>query len=133
MPVNSINDIHGFCQVLLASGLIGKTALSEVLSGFRSPGPRDSTCRETLTAFTNHLVALGIITSWQCGKLCNGQYKGFFMDGYKLVDHLGDDNCCNRYLVEDRSGKHVVLCVVPPLIAQMKDGKLEYWIENLDS
>lgn len=32
--------------------------------------------------------------------------------------HVGDDDSGNRYLVEDRSGKHVVLCEVPPLIAK---------------
>lgn len=135
MPVRKpISDINRFCQVLLASGLVSDIVLSDVRAAFHSKATRDSMHGATLTAFAADLVARGIITSWQCGKLRRGQYKGFFFEGYKLLGHLGDDDRCNRYLAEDcRTAKCVVLCVIPPLIAPMKDRHLEYWVEDYDS
>lgn len=127
-----VHDIHGFCQSLLASGLVSESLLDKILADFRSQAS-DSRYGVTLTAFTTHLVSKGVITCWQYSKLRNGQYRGFFMDEYKLVDYLGDDDRCNRYLVEDtRTAKCAVLCVVPPSIAPMDAGKCPYWIEEFD-
>ncbi len=131
MTEKPICDADGFSRVLLASGLVDETELAAIVADFRSHAARDPKYGASLTAFTTYLVAKGIITCWQCAKLRNGQYKGFFLDGYKMLDHLRDDERCNRYLVEDsRTGQCVVLCVVPTSISPQKTGNLDYWIEE---
>jgi len=126
-----INDIDGFCRILAASGLVGGDWIASALADFRAHAARDSKYGASFTAFTKYLVANGIVTCWQCAKLRNGQYKGFFLDGYKLLDHIGADPSCSRYLAEDsRTGQCVVLCFKPLSVAPLRNGNPQYWVED---
>ncbi len=53
-----------------------------------------------LDIVAEHLVASGLITKWQCEKLRNGKYKGFFLGKYKLLGHLGSGGMSSVYLAE---------------------------------
>lgn len=129
-----INDIQGFCRVLAASGLIAGDSIAAILADFRAPAAHDAKYGASFTAFTRYLVANGIVTCWQYAKLRNGQYQGFFLDGYKILDHIGADSGCSRFLTEDtRTAQSVVLCVKPPSVAPLTNGNPEYWIEDFAS
>lgn len=48
----------------------------------------------------DHLVAIGLLTDWQCAKLLDGKHKGFFLGKYKLLDHIGTGGMSSVYLAE---------------------------------
>ncbi len=52
---------------------------------------------------TAHLIESGIITSWHAEKLLAGKYKGFFLDKYKLLGHLGTGGMSSVYLAESKN------------------------------
>ena len=125
-----LNDIDGFCRVLAASGLVSGDSIAAILVDFRAHSAQDTKYGASFTAFMKYLVANGIVTCWQCAKLRNGQYQGFFLDGYRILDSIGADPGCSRFLAEDsRSAQCVVLCVKPPSVAPLKNGHPEYWVE----
>lgn len=50
-----------------------------------------------------HLIETGLITQWHADKLLAGKYKGFFLDKYKLLGHLGSGGMSSVYLAESKS------------------------------
>ncbi len=48
----------------------------------------------------------GIVTRWQCEKLLQGKYKGFFLGNHKLLGHLGSGGMSSVYLAEHMVMKH---------------------------
>jgi hypothetical protein len=126
-----IFTLDDFCRVLTASGLLAGQSLSRILADFHADADDRAKRQAPLTAFTSYLVAAGILTCWQIAKLRSGQYKGFFLDGYRIEDHLGEDVSHSRYLAQDMNlRRYAVLCIRPPAIAPLKDGNPEYWVEE---
>src|SRR5689334_16243670 len=118
MGSNTSNDIDEFCRLLGASGLLPPQSIDVALASFRAGNSSAAKYGISLTGFTRFLVMHDILSCWQIAKLRSGQYKGFFLEGNKLVDSLGDDGRCSRYLAEVVStAELVVVCVVPPTIA----------------
>ena len=61
-----------------------------------------------------HLIESGIITQWHADKLTKGKYKGFFLDKYKLLGHLGTGGMSSVYLAESKStGQKRAIKVLP--------------------
>lgn len=61
-----------------------------------------------------HLIQSGIITQWHADKLTVGKYKGFFLDKYKLLGHLGTGGMSSVYLAESKStGQKRAIKVLP--------------------
>ncbi len=61
-----------------------------------------------------HLIESGIITQWHADKLTAGKYKGFFLDKYKLLGHLGTGGMSSVYLAESKStGQKRAIKVLP--------------------
>jgi len=50
-----------------------------------------------------HLIESELITQWHADKLLAGKYKGFFLDKYKLLGHLGSGGMSSVYLAESKS------------------------------
>jgi len=46
------------------------------------------------------LVEFGLLTDWQCRKLLEGRWKGFFLGKYKLTRHLAVGRTTSIYLAE---------------------------------
>lgn len=46
------------------------------------------------------LVEAQLLTHWQCARLFERRYKGFFLGRYKLLDHLGTGGMSSVYLAE---------------------------------
>ncbi len=131
--VYQISDIQGFCRVLVASAMVSEDSIAAILANFREDYSRSSKYGASLTAFTSYLVANDLLTCWQVEMLRHGKCKGFFLDGYKIMDWVGHDATFVRYLAEDtRSQERVFLCVKPPSNVPLKDGQSEYWIEAFD-
>lgn len=42
----------------------------------------------------------GLVTRWQCEKILQGKYKGFFLGKHKLLGHLGSGGMSSVYLAE---------------------------------
>lgn len=90
-----------FLGLIVASGLLG---LPQVVDAINESGARD------VAALGKHLIATKLLTVWQCNKLRDGRYKGFFLDNYKLLDILSIDE--RRYLAENTETGDVVELVV---------------------
>jgi hypothetical protein len=79
-----------------------------------------------LTDLTNWLASRGLLTAWQLVNLCHGRWNGFFLDDYKLLDHLEVGEDCSYFLAEEvATGHRVALRVTPANLAAMP-GKVEY-------
>ncbi len=57
-------------------------------------------------AVCKELEDAGIVTRWQCEKLLQGKYKGFFLGNHKLLGHLGSGGMSSVYLAEHMVMKH---------------------------
>lgn len=126
-PAQNLED---FLRLLRGSQLLDDAVVELALDGFRGTnvvnGPTDDG-----RAFASYLVVHGYLTCWQCRKLRDGRFKGFFLDNYELRDHLevGDTN--SRFVAEDtRTGKTVILAVTPPTIVPPEDGRPHYTVED---
>ena len=106
------DDMDIFLRSIRSSRLINETRLERLASEFRKS--EVATGRLAVALFASILVEKGELTCWQCAKLRNGQFNGFFCDEFKLVDCMGYDRERNYYLAElVNSGRRVVLAFRP--------------------
>ena len=118
-------DADKFLKVLLASGLLNADEVRHACAGLNL----DSADEDALELLCSHLVCHGWLTKWQCDKLRDGKYKGFFHEDYKLIGHLGVDGNTNTYLAEKvRSGQWVGLRVTP---LSAGGGAIQYEVVDL--
>lgn len=89
--------VEQFLDLIRRSQLIEAEQLQKVLQELRA-GNNPSTL--SAEALSEKLVAEGLLTRWQCSKLREGRYKGFFLGKYKLLDHLGSGGMSSVYLAE---------------------------------
>ncbi len=87
-------------KLLEKSGIAEQELLKESLGNLSEKvGDRAVGTKE----LTKHLIESGIITSWHADKLLAGKYKGFFLDKYKLLGHLGTGGMSSVYLAESKN------------------------------
>ena len=84
-----------FYEVLSRSQILSSKQLAAVEKQIRQT--RNSTSTHQLVT---RLIDRGWVTKWQSEKLLRGRYKGFFLDKYKLTDHLGTGGMSTVYLAE---------------------------------
>ncbi|MGN6544367.1 MAG: hypothetical protein ACTHK7_04920 [Aureliella sp.] len=97
--------------------------------------PWTDRCGETIDArcVASLMMNAGLLTAWQADLLLRGKWKGFFVDRYCLLNHLGTDNVrgTKTFSALDRdSGARVILEIVPPSRARTKDGGLFYVVRK---
>ena len=99
-----------FAALVVKSGLRNAAELRVAFTAFRSesPTPHEDALAE-LEAFCDHLVKRDVLTRWQCEMLLKGRYKGFFMDTFKLLRHVGYEGNWSSYAAEN---VHTKRCVV---------------------
>ena len=61
---------------------------------------------EDPVAICKELEEAGLVTRWQCEKILQGKYKGFFLGNHKLLGHLGSGGMSSVYLAEHLVMKH---------------------------
>ncbi len=128
------NSIAGFSRLLIDSGLISNGVLRSLTNDFQARVAQGSRRSATLTQFTDYLIASGFLTCWQCAKLREGRWKGFFLESYKILEFLGCDEKCGRYLAERTlDGHRVVLAVTPWNVARGANGEQLFTVEDFDS
>jgi len=91
-------SVDTFLDLVRRSGLIDEDQLQRLLAQLseRAEGhPLDDP-----DALAEQLVQDGLLTRWQCQKLREGRYKGFFLGKYKLLDHLGTGGMSSVFLAE---------------------------------
>ena len=100
------SETDKFVVTLLKSGLLDKLC---VLDARRAVKAKTESSTE-LENLCSHLVSNGLITQWQCDKLRVGKHRGFFVDEYKIVDHIGKDYVSTTYMaVNIKSGERIGL------------------------
>jgi len=110
-------SLERFSALVVASGLVESTAIAALQNCFTG---------ETAREFGDYLVANEALTRWQADMICEGKYKGFIFEGYKLLDHIGPQENTNRYRAMNlRDGKIVLLSVAQ----RSTDGKRAYTVE----
>jgi len=105
--------IDRFVELIVRSGLATQEQVTELTNQFQTT--RQSTKNSTdIAAFCTFLVANDLLTAWQCGKLREGKFKGFFLDDYMLLDRFPHDENFGYYLARDiKDGKLARLTVTP--------------------
>jgi serine/threonine-protein kinase len=97
--------------LLEKSGIVDEEDLQETLQPVSEKIDADSIDAQQLST---HLIDSGIITQWHASKLLAGKYKGFFLDKYKLLGHLGTGGMSSVYLAEARNtGQKRAIKVLP--------------------
>lgn len=92
-------------DMIINSNLLAPDMVRSLLAAFEA-----TSAGASAAAFASFLVAQDALTQWQCSKLCNGQYKGFLLDHYRLDAHVSSDATHSRYAATDmRSQQRVIL------------------------
>jgi len=117
-----------FVRDLASSGLIAADELDRQLRDFRDRPDANPPPASELTNFGSWLANRGLITGWQYMKLCDGKWKGFFLDGYKLFGHLDTDDAYSYYsAVHVTTGSRVTLRITPQANSKTP-GLIEYLV-----
>ena len=104
-PRNSPTEFDAFLAHLLASGLIGHEELLDALKSFHVR--RDAS---DVPRLGDQLVATNLLTRWQCDKLRDGRYKGFYLNKFIILDSVSPADA--HYLAKERdSHRRVVLSI----------------------
>jgi len=112
-------DVDEFLALLVASGLLDRAAIDDACSGFDTDSGLEELC--------SHLVGNNMLSKWQCDKLRDGKYKGFFLDNYRFVGHLNVGETTSTFLADDlATGKRVAIEITPPTVVPLRDGKPQY-------
>ena len=123
----SPRDADAFLSLVVKSDLASDVELQEARADLRAV----ATSASALDSLCTHLVSKGILTSWQCGKLRMGKWKGFFLDGYCLLAQISKDTTTSTYLCKEvATGKQVAMSVTPPWFDKIKDGRIHYTIRE---
>ncbi|QGJ71220.1 Serine/threonine-protein kinase PrkC [Planctomycetales bacterium 10988] len=105
-------------ELLLRSGLISRTDLSQVL---RSLSHKKREIVLDGRVLGQHLVELGKLTPWQNWHLLRGRSKGFFIGHYKMLEHVATGGMSTVYLAEHMIlERRVALKVMDP--RRLQDG-----------
>lgn len=100
-----------FVASLVASQLVDQKRAASLSEEFRQSGSSNL----TITGFCDFLISKGVVTYWQCMKLRNDQYKGFFCGEYVIIDYLSSNNVSSLYVARHvKTGEVVVLVFDPP-------------------
>jgi eukaryotic-like serine/threonine-protein kinase len=123
-------EIEHFAPLLVKSGLSSPHESEALIESFRSES-RKSGKAETVEALCEFLIATGLFTEWQCGKLLQGKYKGFYLDNFLMLEQCGKDDRTSSYKARDaRDGKLVCLIVTPPMYTDKP--YIDYRVEPFD-
>jgi serine/threonine protein kinase len=102
-----------FFDLVRRSALVEQGPLDRVIAEVEQESAAGQPAADA-AALAERLVQAGLLTRWQTAKLLEGRHKGFFLDKYKLLDHLGTGGMSSVYLAEHvHMHRRVALKVLP--------------------
>jgi len=90
--------VDTFLDLVGRSELVDRDQLNRVLLTLKEEAHGDPINDTEFVA--SRLVESGLVTRWQVDRLLEGRYKGFFLEKYKLLGHLGTGGMSSVYLAE---------------------------------
>ena len=123
-----IDDVEEFWRLLAGSCLVKQEALTILYKSYRDEYLRAIRQPDTVDSVCGFLLIASRLTSWQCEKLRCGQWKGFFLDQYVLVDLIGETEMHRYYLARHIDGRNYVRIAVTRPPYQSGEG-IEYRVE----
>jgi serine/threonine-protein kinase len=100
-----------FLELVQKSGLASST---ETVA-WRAEFPFTLTDEFAVEELCLQLIGKGVLTTWQCDKLRQGKWKGFFLDGYCFLSRISMDDTSSTYLCREvATQKYVAMRVTPP-------------------
>jgi hypothetical protein len=115
-----------FVRMLLKSRLMTRTEFEMLTSEFVET--HAGTSEDPAEEFGEFLVQKGALTRWQAEALGHGRYKGWFIDGYRLMERLdGNDQLVRVAAEEIETHSRVVLAIVPRC---PRGAKRRYFVEE---
>ena len=87
-----------FLDYLRRSKLLTDSALKRGLESLQAK--HDGKLPGETQVIVDHMIEDGFLTQWQCDKLLQKKYKGFFLGKYKLLGHIGSGGMSSVYLAE---------------------------------
>jgi serine/threonine-protein kinase len=113
-----------FLDFVRKSGLVDHATIEQVCNEFDGTMELDQLC--------NRFIARGLLTVWQCNKLQQGKYKGFYLDNYCILKLLEIAENNSSFIARDTtSGERVLLIINPLTLIPLKDGKLQYEVRPI--
>lgn len=97
MTSTTSQSFESYQQLLIQSGLIAPQQLKELLAEM---GPEQTADLPGHRRLAKVLIDRGLLTPWQDRRLMKGQYDGFFIASYKLIERLGSGGMGHVYLAE---------------------------------
>ena len=90
--------------------------------------------RLSIDDFSQLLVENGIITRWQCDKLLDKRFKGFYLDDYLILhQHRTDDERAYYVARNVETDEHVILGIQPISKNAPGDKQTHYQVLPYDS
>ncbi len=117
-----------FLELLKKSKLVSEDQLDEVYAFLETL--EDSSDQETGEIIGQHLMQLGILTSWQLRQLLKRKSKGFFVRQYKILGLLGVGGMSSVYLAEHTLMQRRVAIKILPKERLKKTGYLDFFIRE---
>jgi len=90
--------VDSFLDLVRRSELVDRDQLNRVLLAIKEESQGKPV--EDTESVASRLVEEGLLTRWQADRLLEGRYKGFFLEKYKLLGHLGTGGMSMVYLAE---------------------------------
>jgi tRNA A-37 threonylcarbamoyl transferase component Bud32 len=100
--------VDDFLDMVRRSGLVERDRLNRVLRQLKEEAAGKPI--SDIEYVGHRLVEAGLLTGWQCENLAEGRYKRFFLNKYKLLDHLGSGGMSTVYVLMQR---RVAIKVLP--------------------
>lgn len=117
---NQPEDAGRFLECLIKSGLVGLKDLCSVYAELGTAPNLEQLC--------SFLLDSKLLTRWQCNRLQEGKFKGYYMDHYCLLSRRRNEGTVNYYLALDLvSKKQVEMTIEMP-----KQGEpIRYKVDDL--
>jgi hypothetical protein len=85
-----------FTKLLIKSRICSESEARDATEAFTAEC-RSSETAPSVESFCEFLVAPNRLTEWQCGKLREGKWRGFHLDHYLFLGHVGKDSVSSSY------------------------------------
>jgi hypothetical protein len=120
---------EGFVELAKASGLLSDGDVQALIAKTRELHTAPGADSEKVGRLVDFAVEDGLLTGWQCSKLTEGRFKGFFLGRYKLLNRLPGTQSSTKYLAVNTESQERVEILVTPIqghvhYAVMREGGL---------